>query len=425
MPIRILMPALSPSMKAGTLATWLVGEGDAVTPGMVIAEIETDAATMEVEAVEAGVIGRILVPAGTRNVLVDAPIAVLVLPGEAAGVRRGGSTARNDASTLAAPERVHASPIARRLAREHGVDLASVSGTGPQGRIVRRDIESAAAGIATNPSARLPSEPTPDDATLRRQVATTRPAPGLPSPADQAVLDQYEMGSFELVPHNGMRRTIAERVTRSKATIPHFYLSLDCRIDEMLRARERMNGASPARGARAYKLSINDFLIKAMALALQHVPAANVTWLDGGIVRHKASDVGVAVAIDGGLYVPVIRHAELKSLSEISNEMKELAERARQRRLGPHEYQGGTTSISNLGRYGIKSFDAVIYPPHATILAVGAAARQPVVAGDRIEVGTVMSCTLACDHRAIDGAVGAELLAAFKLLIEDPVRMLV
>jgi pyruvate dehydrogenase E2 component (dihydrolipoamide acetyltransferase) len=222
-----------------------------------------------------------------------------------------------------------------------------------------------------------------------------------------------------------MRKVIAQRLTQAKQTIPHFYLSMDCRLDELLRARERINVTSPKEGPRAFKLSVNDFVIKALALALQQVPGANATWTEQGMLRHKYSDVGVAVAIEGGLFTPVIRHAEVKSLSEISNEMKDLAARARKRRLAPHEYQGGTTSISNLGMYGVTSFDAVINPPHASILAVGAGEKKPIVVGDKVEIATIMSCTLSCDHRVIDGALGAELLAAFRSLIEDPVRMLI
>jgi pyruvate dehydrogenase E2 component (dihydrolipoamide acetyltransferase) len=246
-----------------------------------------------------------------------------------------------------------------------------------------------------------------------------------PAMADDKILALYEKGSYEVVPHDGMRKVIAQRLTLSKQTIPHFRLLVDCRIDELLRARERMNATAPKDGPRAFKLSVNDFVIKAMALALMQVPAANVTWTEAGTLRHRYADIGVAVAIEGGLFTPIIRHAELKSLSEIANEMRDLADRARRRRLAPHEYQGGTTSISNLGMYGIKSFDAVINPPHATILAVGTGERRPVVAGDKVEVATIMSCTLACDHRVVDGAVGAELMNAFKVLIEDPVRMLV
>jgi pyruvate dehydrogenase E2 component (dihydrolipoamide acetyltransferase) len=243
--------------------------------------------------------------------------------------------------------------------------------------------------------------------------------------SDDKILALFEKGSYEVVPHDNMRRVIAQRLTLSKQTIPHYRLSVDCRIDELLRARERMNSASPKDGPRAYKLSVNDFAIKALGMALAYVPAANVTWTDGGTLRHRYSDVGVAVAIEGGLFTPIIRHAELKSLSEISNEMRDLAERARKRRLAPHEYQGGTTSISNLGMYGIKSFDAVINPPHATILAVGMGEKRAIVAGDLVEAATLMSCTLSCDHRVVDGAVGAQLLNAFRSFIEDPVRMLV
>jgi pyruvate dehydrogenase E2 component (dihydrolipoamide acetyltransferase) len=243
--------------------------------------------------------------------------------------------------------------------------------------------------------------------------------------ADSQILALYEKGSYELIPHDNMRKVIAQRLTLSKQTIPHYRLTVDCRLDELLRARERMNAAAPKDGPRAYKLSVNDFIIKALGLALAQVPAANVTWTEGGTLRHRYSDIGVAVAIEGGLFTPIIRHAELKSLSEISNEMRDLAERARKRRLAPHEYQGGTTSISNLGMYGIRSFDAVINPPHATILAVGTGEKRAIVVGDSVKVATLMSCTMSCDHRVVDGAVGAELLNAFKSLIEDPVRMLV
>lgn len=314
-----------------------------------------------------------------------------------------------------------ASPLARRLARAAGLDLAHLTGTGPHGRIVKRDIEAA---VATGGRPRSP-EPQ-GTAVAQRTPAQPPTALGLAQPMpDDKVLALYEKGSYELVPHDGMRRVIAQRLTQSKQTVPHFYLTLDCRIDALLAARERINQGSPKGGPRAYKLSVNDFVIKALALALQQVPSANVSWTEGGMLRHKYSDIGVAVAIEGGLFTPIIRHAEVKSLSEISNEMKDLAERARKRRLAPHEYQGGTTSISNLGMYGISSFDAVINPPHATILAVGAGQRRPVVEGDALTVGTLMSCTLSCDHRAVDGAVGAELLGAFRQLVEDPVRMLI
>ena len=309
--------------------------------------------------------------------------------------------------------RVFASPLARRLAKEAGIDLAALAGSGPHGRIVKRDVDAATKGGQA-----------PQAGTAVARASATAPVIP-PSMADDKILALYEKGSYEVVPHDGMRKVIAQRLTMSKQTIPHFRLLVDCRIDELLRARERMNATAPKEGPRAFKLSVNDFVIKALALALMQVPAANVTWTEGGTLRHRYADIGVAVAIEGGLFTPIIRHAELKSLSEIANEMRDLADRARRRRLAPHEYQGGTTSISNLGMYGIKSFDAVINPPHATILAVGTGERRPVVAGDKVEVATVMSCTLACDHRVVDGAVGAELMNAFKVLIEDPVRMLV
>lgn len=320
------------------------------------------------------------------------------------------------------------SPLARRLAKEAALSLDTIAGSGPHGRIVKRDIEKALASGA--PASASQSAASDDHAS--RAMTASAPATTLKAPSsaqsgmsDESVLALYDKGSFEVQPHDKMRRVIADRLTLAKRTIPHFYLSIDCRIDELMRARERMNASSPPEGPRAYRLSVNDFLIKAMALALQHVPDANVTWTDEGMLRHKYSDIGVAVAVEGGLFTPVIRHAEMKSLSEISNEMRDLADRARKRRLAPHEYQGGTTSISNLGMYGIKNFDAVINPPHATILAVGAADRRPVVAGDAVEVATVMDVTLSCDHRAVDGAIGAELLQAFKAFVEDPVRMLV
>jgi pyruvate dehydrogenase E2 component (dihydrolipoamide acetyltransferase) len=314
--------------------------------------------------------------------------------------------------------RILASPLAKRLARQAGLDLASLHGSGPHGRIVKRDIEAALA--AGRGAAADGSPPGQAIATMPRSAAA-----GVRALSDETILALYDKGTYEIIPHDKMRKVIAERLTLSKQTIPHYYLSIDCRLDELLRARERMNAAAPREGPRAYKLSVNDFIIKAMALALQEVPAANATWTEGGMLRHKYSDVGVAVAIDGGLFTPVIHQAEIKSLSEISNEMRDLAERARKRRLAPHEYQGGSTSVSNLGMYGIKSFDAVINPPHATILAVGAAQRQPVVSGEQLEPATVMNVTLSCDHRVVDGATGAALLAAFKAFIEDPVRMLV
>lgn len=309
--------------------------------------------------------------------------------------------------------RILASPLARRLARAAGIDLGQVNGTGPRGRIIKRDI---AAWRDSQSREAAPARAAPSTSNA---IALAEPQP------DDKILALYEPGSYEIAPHDGMRRTIAERLTLATQTIPHFYLSIDCRVDELLRARARLNATSPSRGSAAYKLSVNDFIIKALALALKQVPAANATWTSRGMLRHGHADVGVAVAVEGGLFTPVIRHAELKSLSEISNEVKDLAERARKRRLKPHEYQGGSTSVSNLGMYGIKTFDAVINPPHATILAVGAAEERAVVADGRIETATVMSCTLSCDHRVVDGALGAELLDAFKKFVEEPVRMLV
>jgi pyruvate dehydrogenase E2 component (dihydrolipoamide acetyltransferase) len=466
MPIQILMPALSPTMEEGKLAKWLVKEGQSVRAGDIIAEIETDKATMEVEAVDEGTLGRILIPEGTDKVKVNTPIAVLLGEGEkadasapqpqpsAASKSAGSATQaaapvqRADSGTgastgAAAPTRISeaggrattdsaklqpkghgearmfVSPLARRLAKESNIDLAALKGSGPHGRIIKRDIEAA----LKSGMQRAPTGAAVGTAIAAAPSAATMPA--VQAMADDKVLLLYEKGSYEVVPHDGMRRIIAQRLTQSKQTIPHFYMSVDCRLDSLLAARERINAAAPKEGPRAFKLSVNDFVIKALALALQQVPAANATWTEAGMLRHRNSDVGVAVAVEGGLFTPVIRHAELKTLGEISNEMKDLAQRARKRRLAPHEYQGGTTSISNLGMYGIKSFDAVINPPHATILAVGAGEKRAVVVGDRLEVATMMTCTLSCDHRVVDGAVGADLLNAFRLLIEDPVRMLV
>jgi pyruvate dehydrogenase E2 component (dihydrolipoamide acetyltransferase) len=446
MPTEILMPALSPTMEEGKLARWLVKEGQAVKAGDVIAEIETDKATMEVEAVDEGKVGRLLVAEGTEGVKVNTPIAVLLAEGESAGAApppkpqpqpsRGtpavpapaaapthtrapiGTTAplAGAPATRDGGGRVFASPLARRLAREGGLDIAALAGSGPHGRIVKSDVEAALAngGARAAPGAGM--------AVMQRPGAAVAPPP---APGDDKVLALFEKSSYEVVPHDNMRRVIAQRLTLSKQTIPHYRLSVDCRIDALLAARERMNKASPKDGPRAYRLSVNDFAIKALAMALANVPEANVTWTEAGTLRHRYSDVGVAVAIEGGLFTPIVRHAEIKSLSEISNEMRDLAERARKRRLAPHEYQGGTTSISNLGMYGIKTFDAVINPPHATILAVGTGEKRAIVAGDKVEVATMMSCTLSCDHRVVDGAVGARLLNAFKSFIEDPVRMLV
>ncbi len=471
MPTQILMPALSPTMEEGKLAKWLVKEGDVVKSGKVIAEIETDKATMEVEAVDEGIIHQILIAAGTDKVKVNTPIATLLAEGETAGAPApatvkpapaaspagsqapaiaasastaaggmagaaasgsanflrppmlGGTGGDAKASTSLAGSRMFVSPLARRLAKDNGIDLANVKGSGPHGRIIQRDLANAAKGSSPSPGKSQATALTP--VTGSGQLQSSGGAGGIQPMADDKILALYEKDSFEVLPHDGMRRIIAERLTQSKSTVPHFYLSVDVRLDTLLSARERLNARSPKEGPRVYKLSVNDFIIKALALALQNVPAANATWTTQGMLRHRHSDVGVAVAVEGGLFTPVIRHAELKTLAEISNEMKDLAERARKRRLAPHEYQGGTTSISNLGMFGIKSFDAVINPPHATILAVGAGEKIPVVNGDKIEIATVMSATMSCDHRVVDGTLGAELLNSFKSFIEDPVRMLV
>jgi pyruvate dehydrogenase E2 component (dihydrolipoamide acetyltransferase) len=445
MPINILMPALSPTMEKGNLAKWLKKEGDTVRSGDVIAEIETDKATMEVEAVDEGTIAKIVVPEGTQDVPVNDVIAVLAGDGEdvkAAGA--GAATpapkpaeapapkaaaapapaaptpkpapAAAQAAASPAPQanghgRVFSSPLARRLAKEAGIDVARIIGSGPHGRIVARDVEGAKSGKG-----------------LKAPAAAPAGGPTLaPSMSDQQVRALFEEGSYEVVPHDGMRRTIAQRLTASVQTIPHFYLTIDCDIGKLLTAREEINKQAPTDKDKKplYKLSVNDFVIKAMAVALQKIPNCNVSWTDGGMLKHKHSDVGVAVAMPGGLITPIIRKAETKTLSAISGEMKDFAARARARKLKPEEYQGGTTAVSNLGMYGINHFTAVINPPHATILAVGTSEERPVVRGGKIEIAHMMSVTLSCDHRAIDGALGAELIGAFKGLIENPVMMMV
>lgn len=334
---------------------------------------------------------------------------------------------------MTASDRTFASPLARRLARERGIDLGMLKGSGPHGRIVKRDIEPAAPASDTRAEELEIVEAIREqivdaiNGSGRRDLVRARPAPAAPSAlSDEQVLALYEPGSYKIVPHDTMRRFIAERLTLSKQTIPHFYLSIDCELDAVLAARVRLNAMAPPDGPRAFKLSVNDFIIKALAMALQKVPRANATWTEQGLMLHRASDIAVAVALpDGGLHTPVVRNAELKSLSEISNEMRDLAMRARTKRLAPHEYQGGSTTLSNLGMYGIARFDAVINPPQASILAVGRAEKRPVIKDDAVKIATMMSATLSVDHRVIDGALGAELLAAFKAFIEDPVIMLV
>jgi pyruvate dehydrogenase E2 component (dihydrolipoamide acetyltransferase) len=450
MPINILMPALSPTMEKGNLAKWLKKEGDKVKSGDVIAEIETDKATMEVEAVDEGTIAKIVVPEGTQDVPVNDVIAVLAGDGEdvkAAGAGAGAAkptassapppkateapaaakpapapapaatpVAAAPQAAAAAPQtnghgRIFSSPLARRLAKEAGIDVARIAGSGPHGRVVARDVEQAKSGKG-----------------LKAPPAAPAGAPAIaPSMSDKQILALFEPGSYEIVPHDGMRRTIAQRLTASIQNVPHFYLTIDCDIGKLLAAREEINVAAPKDKEKKplYKLSVNDFVIKAMAVALQRIPDCNVSWTDSGMLKHKHSDIGVAVAMPGGLITPIIRKAETKSLSTISGEMKDFAARARARKLKPEEYLGGTTAVSNLGMYGINHFTAVINPPHATILAVGTSEERPVVRGGKIEIAQMMSVTLSCDHRAIDGALGAELIGAFKMLIENPVMMMV
>jgi pyruvate dehydrogenase E2 component (dihydrolipoamide acetyltransferase) len=466
MSVNILMPALSPTMEKGNLSKWLKKEGDKIKPGDVLAEIETDKATMEYEAIDEGTLAKIVVPEGTQDVPVNQLIAVIAEEGEdvkaaaasaakavpapkasaappppsAAQGREGSAEpspsplekapgpvptapaapsfqpaeARGDksASARTSANRLFASPLARRLAKEAGIELGRIAGTGPHGRIIARDVEAAKTGkgLITPAPALAPTAP-----------------PSVQAPADDKIRALFEPGSYEVVPHDNMRRVIARRLVEAKLTIPHFYLTLDCSIGKLLAAREEINALAPKGkdGKPTYKLSVNDFVIKALALALQRVPDANVTWTEGAMLKHRRSDIGVAVAIPGGLITPVVRHAEAKSLSVISNEMKDLAARARVRKLKPEEYQGGSSAVSNLGMYGIKDFAAVINPPQATILAVGAGEERAVVRDGKIEAQWMMSVTLSTDHRAVDGALGAQLLGAFKALIENPVLMVV
>ncbi|GIK96134.1 MAG: acetyltransferase component of pyruvate dehydrogenase complex [Alphaproteobacteria bacterium] len=438
MPINILMPALSPTMTEGTLAKWHKKEGDEVKAGDVIAEIETDKATMEVEAVDEGVLGRIVVPAGTEGVKVNEVIAYILEEGEDAG-----GLPKSDAAPAAQPEapkgerpaeakpqpqpeakagaaapqpkqpaetaraggggeRVIASPLARRMAAQAGIDLSGLTGSGPHGRIVKVDIESAMGRGKAAPAA-APAE------------APAAPAAAKPAPAPAAGMPAYEDK-----PLSRMRKAIARRLTEAKRDMPHFYLTVDCEIDALLKMRAELN----AKAEGAYKLSVNDFVIRAAALALKKVPAANVGWMGEALRWYQTVDVSVAVAIPDGLITPIVKNADAKGLATIANEMKDLAARARDGKLAPHEYEGGTFSISNLGMYGIREFSAVINPPQAAILAVGAGEQRPVVKGGALAVATVMTCTLSVDHRAIDGAVGAEFLAAFKKLVQEPLTML-
>ncbi len=428
MPTEILMPALSPTMEEGTLAKWLVKEGDAVSAGDLLAEIETDKATMEFEAVDEGTVGRILIPEGTEGVKVNSTIAVLLAEGEsAADIGAATATAEpvppapaaeapalapasvEPAPATSAPpsapaassagNRIFASPLARRIAADKGLDLSRIKGSGPKGRIVKADVEN-----------------------VQAQPAAVSAAPMPDTPGAEAIKAMFEDREFEEIPLDGMRKVIAARLGEAKQTIPHFYLRRDILLDELLRFRSQANKQLETRGV---KLSVNDFIIKACALALQAVPDANAVWAGDRIIKLKPSDVAVAVAIEGGLFTPVLKDAHLKTLSTLSTEMKELAALARDRKLAPHQYKGGSFAISNLGMFGIKNFDAVINPPHGSILAVGAGEKMPIVNEDgEIAVATVMSVTLSVDHRVIDGALGAEFLSEVKTNLENPIGML-
>ncbi len=431
MATEILMPALSPTMEEGTLAKWLVKEGDTVQSGDLLAEIETDKATMEFEAVDEGVIGKILVAEGTEAVKVNSPIAILVEEGEEVGDVAASAPAAAPAAeaapaaaevaapapaapTAPAPQaadgtRIFASPLARRIAADKGLDLTKITGSGPKGRIVKADVEGATASApAAAPAASAPA-----------------PAPvaaAAPSVSSDAVAAMYQDRDYEEVKLDGMRKTIAARLSEAKQTIPHFYLRRDIKLDALLAFRSQLNKQLEARGV---KLSVNDFIIKAVANALQQVPEANAVWAGDRVLQMKASDVAVAVAVEGGLFTPVLQDADQKSLSTLSTQMKDLAARARERKLAPQEYQGGSFAISNLGMFGIDNFDAIVNPPHAGILAVGAGVKKPVVGEDgELTVATVMSVTMSVDHRVIDGAVGANLLKAIVENLENPLTML-
>jgi pyruvate dehydrogenase E2 component (dihydrolipoamide acetyltransferase) len=430
----VLMPALSPTMEKGKLAKWLKKEGDTVKSGDILAEIETDKATMEVEAVDEGTLGKIMVAAGTEDVLVNTPIALILAEGEKAGAVPSPSPAApktplpqagevkaaspkpsslpqagETGEARASEGRVFASPLAKRLAREKGVNLSALKGSGPHGRIVSRDVADAKPGAAS--AAKPAAAP----------VAFAAP------PSDAAILKNFAEGSYDLVPHDSMRKVIARRLTESKQTIPHFYVSVDVTLDHLLDLRERLNGQAPKTkdGLPAYKISVNDFIIKAMAMALIKVPDANVSWTESAMVKHKHADIGIAVSIPGGLITPVVRKAETKGLAQISSEMKDYAKRAKDRKLKPDEYTGGSAAISNMGMMNVSNFAAIVNPPHASILAIGTGTRRSVVRGNDIVIEQQMTMTLSTDHRCIDGALGAEFINAIKLYLEEPGLMLV
>jgi pyruvate dehydrogenase E2 component (dihydrolipoamide acetyltransferase) len=429
MPIEVLMPALSPTMTEGKLARWLKREGEPVNSGDVIAEIETDKATMEVEAVDEGVLGKILVAEGSEHVAVNAPIAVILLEGEDASVLAAAGSpapAKAPAQASAAPAaaaaapsapspvaparaggaRIFASPLAKRMAAEAGLDLGSIKGSGPRGRIIKADIEAAS-------QAPRPAKPAP-------APQAVKPAPA-PAPAP-AALQPFETPYVE-VANSTMRKVIARRLSDSKRDIPHYYLTIECNIDPLLELRDKLN-ARAGEGAAAFKLSVNDFVIRAVALALRAFPDANCSWTDEAIRYYQTVDVAVAVAAPNGLITPIVRNADGKGLAAISNEIKHLAARARESKLMPEEYVGGGFTVSNLGMYGIKEFAAIINPPQSCLLAVGAAEKRPIVKDGALAIATMMSCTLSADHRSVDGAKGAGFLKVFKGLIEDPLTML-
>jgi len=447
MPTNILMPALSPTMEEGKLAKWLVKEGDTVKSGTILAEIETDKATMEFEAVDEGKIGKILVPEGSEGVKVNAPIAVLLGEGEkledapaaaspppsnndiAGAMKDIKAAVKAEAAAAPAPRsaapaspapapkaeggRLFASPLARRIAEQKGLDLSAINGSGPRGRIVKSDVESAKPG-ATKPAA----------AAAAPAAATGAAIAGVSPLPDARLL--YPAGSYEEIPHDSMRKAIAKRLTSAKTLIPHYYLTIDCNLDQLMAVREKINAAAPKGKDKvpAYKLSVNDFIVKASAMALMKHPDVNASWTDTAILRHKDADVGVAVALDFGLITPIVFKAQTKGLVDISNEIKSLAARAKERKLKPSEYEGGGFSVSNMGMYGIKNFTSIINPPQSCIIAVGAGEERAVVKDGKVEISTVMSVTMSCDHRVVDGGTGAKFLATLKQFIEEPASML-
>ncbi len=458
MPTNILMPALSPTMEEGTVAKWLKKEGDTIKAGDIIAEIETDKATMEVEAVDEGTLSKILIADGTEGVKVNTPIAVLTAEGEDASAAAPAakpepkaapeaklepkSEAKSEPTPKAEPaksetpppanpaDRVFASPLARRLAGDGKLDLRLISGTGPGGRIVKADVEKAMADGPPKPKAKdahtlLPPQ-AGGDSPAKGRAEGGKSAPAAPTPAGSLPDARlfYKDGTYKTVPHDSMRKTVAKRLTVAKREIPHYYLTADIEIDALLAAREAINAKSPKDGDGAYKVSVNDFVIKAVAAALMKVPDVNASWTETEMLLHAHADVGIAVALPGGLITPIIFAAETKGLIQIAREAKDLAARAKAKKLKPSDYEGGSFSVSNLGMFGMRDFTAVINPPQAAILAVGAGEKRPVVHGDKLEIATVMTVRMSCDHRVIDGALGATWLAAFKGFLENPVTML-